>query len=76
MNQRVTGIRTKGKGVIKFFNDRRKTGLVRPDDGSDDFYINVANDFSGDRFERGVRVTYSLLAADDGTRRVVDLRRA
>ena len=76
MNQRVTATRTRGKGVIKFFNDRRKTGLVRPDDGSDDFYINVANDFSGDRFERGVRVTFSLLQHEDGKRQVVELRRA
>ena len=64
------------QGVIKFFNDRRKTGLVRPDDGSDDIYINVARDMSGERFERGVRVCYSILVGADGKREVVDLRRA
>ena len=75
MTMHVSKIRTKGKGIIKFFNDRRQTGLVRPDDGSDDFYINVANTYTGDRFERGARVSYGLLFGADGKRQVVDLRR-
>ena len=75
MTMHVTKIRAEGKGIIKFFNERRQTGLVRPDDGTDDFYINVANSYSGEKFERGARVSYGMLFGADGKRQVVDLRR-
>lgn len=62
------------KGTISFFNKRRGTGLVKPEDGTDDIYINVSQNYDAASFDRGVKVRYSLLVEQTGAARVTDLR--
>ncbi len=62
------------KGTITFFNKRRGTGLVKPDDGSDDIYINVSQNYEAASFDRGVKVRYNLMFGQTGAPRVADLR--
>lgn len=62
------------KGTITFFNKRRGTGLVKPDDGSSDVYINVSQSYDGDAYDRGVKVRYNLHIPETGAPRIADLR--
>jgi len=62
------------KGTITYFNKRRGTGLVKPDDGSDDIYINVSQNYDSDAYDRGVKVRYNLHVPEAGAPCVADLR--
>ncbi|MEO1492137.1 MAG: cold-shock protein [Pseudomonadota bacterium] len=62
------------KGTISFFNKRRGTGLVKPDDGSGDVYINVSQSYDAAAFDRGVKVRYNLHIPETGAPQVEDLR--
>lgn len=62
------------KGTISFFNKRRGTGLVKPDDGSDAVYINVSQSYEAAQFDRGVKVRYSMHIPETGAPRIADLR--
>lgn len=62
------------KGVVKYFNRARATGLIIMDDGSE-YYINRRREGDGDRFEKGSSVLFSLHLGERGAH-VVDLRPA
>ncbi|MEM9059132.1 MAG: hypothetical protein AAGD13_01610 [Pseudomonadota bacterium] len=68
-------IKNNCKGIIKYFNKARSTGLVRMEDGSE-FYINRRHEGDGDRFDKGQKVKFSLHIADKGSTQIMDLRPA
>lgn len=69
-------IRNNVTGVIKYFNSRRGTGLVRLDDGSGEVFVNAMHSVDLHRLDRGVKVKFSMAANDNGERRISDLRAA
>ena len=66
-------IRSDCKGVVKFFNHGRATGLIRAEDGSE-FYINRRIEGDADRFDRGMKVKFSVHACEGATPKIVDVR--
>ena len=67
-------IKNNCKGVIKYFNKDRATGLIIMDDGSE-HYINLRSDGDGDQYDKGSKVVFSLHLGDNGAN-IVDLRPA
>ena len=63
------------KGIVKYFNRARATGLIVMDDGSE-HYINRRREGDADRFDKGVKVKFSLHLPDRGGARLVNLRLA
>ncbi|MEL6997399.1 MAG: hypothetical protein ACFB03_02640 [Paracoccaceae bacterium] len=68
-------IKNNCKGIIKYFNKARATGLIRMDDGQE-FYVNRRREGDGDRFDKGQKVKFSLHLADKGAAEIIDLRPA
>ena len=52
--------RKSGTGTVRFFNAQSGRGLVRPDDGSDDIYIQIESDDRARRMDRGRRVSFEI----------------
>ncbi|MEM7423331.1 MAG: hypothetical protein AAF334_06370 [Pseudomonadota bacterium] len=69
-------IKSNVSGVIKYFNPRRCSGLVKLDDGSGEVYINGHGSPYSSKFDRGVRVKFSMFFAEDGRQEIKDLRPA
>lgn len=63
------------KGIVKYFNKARATGLIVMDDGSE-HYINRRRDGDADRFDKGQKVKFTLHLAERGAPQVIDLRPA
>ncbi len=63
-------------GTVKFFNPSRGTGLVRPDDGSDDIYINTKGDYDRRSYDRGAKVRFNLHRQNGRISHVTNLRPA
>jgi len=66
-------IKSNCKGVVKFFNQSRATGLIRAEDGSE-FYINRRNEGDADLFDRGMKVRFSVHDFDGAAPKIVDIR--
>lgn len=60
------------KGVVKYFNKTRASGLIVMDDGSE-HHICRRREGDGDCFEKGRKVTFTLRLGDQGAQ-IVDLR--
>ena len=69
-------VKTNCTGVVKFFNTRRGTGLVRVDDSNEDIYINVSQSYDQRSYDRGAKVRFNLRRNDGGASLITDLRPA
>ena len=67
-------IKNNCKGVVKYFNKARATGLIVMDDGSE-HYVNRRREGDADIFDKGRKVTFTLHLGDRGAE-IVDLRPA
>lgn len=47
-------------GTVQFFNRASGNGLVRPDDGSEEFYIQMDCAATAARLDRGRKVAYVI----------------
>ena len=63
------------KGIVKYFNKARATGLIVMDDGSE-HYINRRREGDADRFDKGRKVKFTMHLNDRGGAQIMDLRPA
>lgn len=64
------------QGQVKFFDDRRGYGFIRPEDGTEDAFVHVtACEEAGIKLRDGMRVSYELtLDAKKGKMKASNLK--
>jgi CspA family cold shock protein len=58
------------KGTVKFYNETKGFGLIKPENGGKDVFFHVSGIAHGDKVDKGEEVTFDLEQGKKGMQAV------